>query len=128
MEVIYGNLRMTGDRILLKPLEWSGEDVHGRGSRILVQRHGRSLRGKVAAIGPGIHPVSKRTKSPDGKQQRVEFSKRFRPTEVKVGDIVELGGLNIFGGNGYDFPEVIVNGERHLIVTERDVAIVRDAA
>ena len=76
----------------------------------------------MLAVGPGIHPVSKRIKSHDGQKQRIEFSKRFRPTEVKVGDTVELGGLNIFGGNGYDFPEVMVNGEKCLIVTERDVA------
>lgn len=125
-EVINGKLRMAGDRILLKPLEWEGTDVHGEGSVLHVVRSGRPLRGRVIEVGPGIHPVSKRVKSDDGRKQRIEFSKRFRPTEVKVGDIVELGGLNIYDGKGYNFPEVIYNGERCLIVTERDVAIVRD--
>lgn len=127
-EVINGKLRMAGDRILLKPLEWEGEEVHGAGSRIAVVRSGRPLRGVVREVGPGIHPVSKRIKSADGQKQRIEFSKRFRPTEVKPGDIVELGGLNIYDGKGYNFPEVIYNGERCLIVTERDVAILREVA
>lgn len=127
MEVISGNLRMTGDRILLKPLDWNGSGVHGAHAKIIAVRNGRTLRGTVLAVGPGIHPVSKRRNLGDGRQ-RIEFSKRFRPTEVKVGDTVELGGLNIFDGQGYDFPEVMVNGEKCLIVTERDVAGVREGA
>jgi len=117
-EVINGTLRMLGDRILLKPLEWDASQV------IHAIRHGRPVRGEVIAIGPGIHPVSKRTKLADGRQ-RIDFAKRFQATEVKPGDVVELGGLNIFDGRGYDFPEVIVDGVKHLIVTERDVAGVR---
>lgn len=121
--VINGTLRMTSDRILLKPLEWSGEDVHGEGSRLLVVRHGRPLRGVVVAIGRGHHPVSKRTDLGNGKR-RIEYSKRFRPTEVKPGDVVEIGGLNAFDGLGYQHTEVLYNGEKHIICAERDVAIV----
>ncbi len=120
-EVITGPLRMLGDRILLKPLDWEASKV------ITAIRQGRPVRGEVVAVGPGIHPVSKRTKLNDGRQ-RIDFSKRFQRTEVKVGDVVELGGLNIFDGRGYDFPEVIVNGIKHLIITERDVAGVREAS
>lgn len=125
MEVINGTLRMTSDRILLKPLEWEGEDVHGVGTRLAVVRHGRPLRGMVVAIGPGHFPVSKRTKLNDGRQ-RIEYSKHFRPTEVKVGEVIELGGLNQFDGAGYQFTEVLYNGELHLICQERDVCIVRE--
>lgn len=110
-------LRMLGDRILLKPLAWEPSKI------IEVVRHGRPLRGVVMAIGPGIHPVSKRVNQANGKR-RVEYSRRFRPCEVKVGDTVELGGLNIFDGKGYDFPEVIVGNETMLICTERDVCVV----
>lgn len=110
-------LRMRGDRILLKPLPWEPSKI------IEVVRHGRALRGEVMAIGPGIYPVSKRVNLADGRR-RVEYSRHFRATEVKVGDIVELGGLNIFDGKGYQFPEVLVGNETMLIVTERDVACV----
>lgn len=125
MEIINGTLRMTSDRILLKPLGWSGDDVHGEGSRIEVVRRGRPLRGRVIAVGPGHNPVSKRTDIGHGKR-RVDYSKHFRPTEVKPGDVVELGGLGNFDGAGYAFPEVLVNGEPHLICSERDVAAVHD--
>lgn len=111
---------MLGDRILLKPLAWDGAQVHGESSRIAVVRKGRPVRGEVVAVGPGIHPVSKRIKE-SATRQRIEFSKRFQRTEVKPGDVVEIGGLNIFDGQGYQFPEVLLNGETHLIVTERDV-------
>lgn len=110
------SVRLLGDRILLKPLAWEPSKL------IEVVRHGRPLRGLVMAIGPGIHPICKRVKH--GDKQRVEYSKRFRPTEVKPGDVVELGGLNIFDGKGYDFPEVVVGNETMLICTERDVCMV----
>ncbi len=38
-----------------------------------------------------------------------------------MGDVVELGGLNIFDGKGYEFPPVMVGLESMLIATERDV-------
>lgn len=123
--VITGALRMTSDRILFKPLDWSGKDVHGEDSRLHVIRSGRPLRGTVVAVGPGHNPVSKRTNIAGGKR-RIDYSKHFRPTEVKPGDVVELGGLNQFDGAGYQFTEVIYNGELHLICQERDVACVRD--
>lgn len=123
-EVVNGRMRMTGDRLLIKPLEWN---EHGDVSKIIaVERRGNVLRGRVVSVGPGIYPTSRRVRSSDGRSTRVDYSKRFRPTEVKPGDIVELGGLNQFDGKGYNFPTVIYNGERHLIVTERDVALVRD--
>lgn len=110
-------LRMRGDRILLKPLAWEPSKL------IEVVRHGRPLRGQVMAIGPGHHPTCKRVRQSDG-TQRVEYSRHFRPTEVRVGDVVELGGLNIFDGKGYDFTEVLVGNETMLVCTERDVAMV----
>lgn len=124
-EVVNGTLRLLSDRVLVKPLAWSGSAVHGEGTQLEVIRHGRPLRGEVLAVGKGHYPVSKRTSLNDGRR-RIEFSKHFRPTEVKPGDIVELGGLNQFDGQGYHFPEVIVNGVHCIICQERDVCIVRD--
>ncbi len=125
-EVINGQIRMMGDRILVRPLQWSGEEVHGKDTRIIVERSGRPLRGTVIAVGPGRHPTVRKGKTRDGKHVKVTESKRFQPTEVKVGDVVELGGLNQFDGQGYQFTEVIYNGVRHLICTERDVCGVRE--
>lgn len=124
LEVVTGRMKMTEDRILLKPLPWDGEDVHGSDTRIEVIRHGRPVRGVVVSIGPGHYPIIRRGKTSDGKQTKIERSKHFRPTEVKPGETVELGGLNVFDGKGYQFPEVLYNGEKHLICTERDVALV----
>lgn len=108
-------LRMMGDRILLRPLDvkWS--------ERIVVAREGRPVRGEVLAVGPGRHPIKYKPSSKPG-HRMATLANNFQPTEIKVGDIVELGGLNVFDGRGYEFPEVIVGAERLLIVTERDVA------
>lgn len=127
MEVINGRMRMTSDRLLIKPMEWNGEDVHGAGTKIVAVRHGNPVRGQVVAVGPGHYPVCKRTNLSDGRR-RIEYSKHFRPTEVRPGDVVEFGALNanVFDGKSYPFTEVLYNGEPHLICQERDVTIVRD--
>jgi hypothetical protein len=108
-------IRLLGDRLLLRPLKWQPSKI------LEVVRFGRALRGEVMAVGPGHNPLKYR--KVNGKKL-MDYSKRFRPTEVKVGDIVELGGLNVFDGEGYQFPEVLVGTERMLICTERDVTIV----
>ncbi len=121
-EVVTGQIRMMGDRILVKPLEWEGEDVHGAGSRLHVVRDGRPVRGEVIAVGPGRYPFKRTGRSADGRSVKVEYMKRYQPTEVKVGDIVELGGLNVFDGKGYQFTSIIYNGVKHIICTERDIS------
>lgn len=113
-------MRMMRDQILLKPLDWEPSKI------ISVVRKGRPLRGEVMAIGPGLHPIKYR-KTNDPNVRIADYSKNFRPTEVKVGDVVELGGLNQFDGQGYMFPEVVVGNVTMIICTERDVAGVRDA-
>lgn len=118
-EIINGSLRMMGDRILLKPLDWDASQI------VIAIRHGRAVRGEVIAVGPGCHP-KKYKAGPKGPRSLMDYAKRFQRTELKPGDIVELGGLNIFDGKGYMFPEVMIGTERHIIVQEADVAIVRD--
>lgn len=118
-EIIHGQLRMLGDRILLKPLEWDASKI------IIAIRHGRAVRGEVIGVGPGANP-KKYKAGPKGPRSLMDYSKRFQRTELKPGDIVELGGLNIFDGKGYMFPEVLIGTVRHIIVQEADIAIVRD--
>lgn len=126
-DIVNGSLRMLGDRILLKPLDWNGESVHGEGSMIHVERRGRPVRGEVMAVGPGCYPNRYKSGTKDGKDFRKSYAtKAFRPTEVKIGDIVELGGLNVFDGKGYIYQEVMIGTELHLICSEKDVACVRD--
>lgn len=48
--------------------------------------------------------------------------------QVKPGDVVELGGLNVFDGLGYNFPQVVIGTELFIIAQEQDVAFVDDGA
>lgn len=118
-EIVTGSLRMYGDHLLVSPLEWDASKI------IEAIRHGRPVRGIVRAVGPGRNQICKRKNLGDGRRS-FEYSKWFQPTEIKVGETISWGGLNIFDGKGYHFPEVIVNGERCIVCTERDVCLVED--
>lgn len=108
------------DHILLRPLAWKPSEI------LEVVRHGRPLRGEVMAIGPGHNPLKYKTRG--DKTKTMDYSKHFRRVDVKVGDTVEIGGLNVFDGAGYSFPEVMVGTETMLVVSERDVAGVVEAS
>lgn len=117
-------LRMMRDRLLLRPLDWEPSKI------ITVIRSGRPLRGEVVAVGPGRlyrrykpHPTDSR------KRQYVETN-HFIPTQVRPGDIVELGGLNVYDGLGYSFPQITIGTETFVICQEQDVAgvVEREAA
>ncbi len=76
-----------------------------------------------ASCGPGCYPKKydhrdkhKRTKTWD--------STRLRPTEVKVGDTVELGGLNI---GGYAFDSFYHGDKLMLIAREEDVCGIHES-
>jgi co-chaperonin GroES (HSP10) len=118
-EIVNGTMRLLSDRILLKPLDWDASKT------IIAIRHGRPVRGEVVAVGPGHNQIKYRPNAL-GKKAKMDYSRHFRPTEVKPGDIVELGGLNAYDGKGFAFTEVIYNGVLHLLCQERDVCIVRD--
>ena len=119
-------MRMMGDRILIKPLPVE------HSATIEVVENVRPMRGIVVAVGPGMNPYLHRPHAYDRNKKTVVRANHFVPTQVKVGDLVELGGLNIFDGKGYQFPQVIIGTELHVIATERDVAGIveadRDAA
>ncbi len=123
-DIVNGRLRMLGDRILLRPLDWKASDI------IIAIRHGRPVRGEVVAVGPGKWVTRIRTGKRDGKDYRKQYqTKVFQKTEVKPGDIVNIGGLNIFDGAGYmAMLEVIVGTETLLIFQEADVCLVEDSS
>ena len=109
-------LRPLRDTLIVEPLDV----IYSR--YLIVRNTHKPLRGRVLAVGPGHYPKRydhaekhKRTKTWD--------SKRFLPTEVKVGDIVELGGSEI---EGYAFEAHLWGEKRILVCTERDVAGVVD--
>ena len=101
-------LRPLRDQIIVEPLEWNPSAI------IAVAGDTRKpLRGTVLAVGPGKYP-----KRYNADRSKTWDSKVFRPTEVKVGDVVELGGLEL---GGYSFPEIMWGLKRCLIATEQDV-------
>ncbi len=104
-------LRPLRDQIIVEPLGV----VHSR--RILIAERTKPLRGRVLAVGPGHYP--RRYDRPEKHQRkRMWDSKVFQPTQVKVGDLVELGGAEI-GGYAFDG---FWWGERYCICcAERDV-------
>ncbi len=118
--LVQGSLRMLRDNILLRPLDWKASEV------IIAIRHGRPVRGEVVAIGPGKWVKRYVTGKRDGKGFRKSYeTKVFQKTEVKPGDIVNIGGLNIFDGAGYmAMLEVVVGTETLLMFQEADVAVV----
>lgn len=107
LDMVQGNLRLLGDRLLIKELPVPlGVTIH-------AMWRGKPVRGLVVASGPGEYP---KRYNPD--RSKTWPSKAFLATQVKVGDIVHLGGLEI---GGYSFPHFLLNGEDHLIVSEKDV-------
>lgn len=114
-------LRLLRDRLLLRPLDWEPSRI------ISVIRSGRPVRGVVEAVGPGrIYRRYRPHPTDPNKRQFIE-TKHFIPTEVRPGDVVELGGLNIFDGRGYNFPQVIIGTTRYVICQEQDVCFVDES-
>lgn len=114
-------LRLLRDRILLRPLDWVPSRI------ITVIRQGRPVRGIVEAVGPGRYYRRYRPHPTNPNQRQFVETSTFIPTEVKAGDVVELGGLNVYDGQGYNFPQVVIGTETFLICQEQDVCFVHEA-
>lgn len=121
-------VRPIRDQIVVEPLQWKPSKI------IAVEWHGKPLRGIVRAAGPGRyliqyasgpphalewHPVHH--PPPKGKRTASRESKIFRPCDVKVGDIVEFGGLEI---RGYLWTTFVWGAVECVLCREEDVAIV----
>ena len=106
-------IRPLRDQIIIEPLDW-------RPSRIIEVVHSNKVvRGRVKAVGPGCFP--KKYDGPKGKRTKTWDSRAFLPTELRVGDIVELGGLEI---GGYLHQTFRWGDKEHVICREADVAMV----
>jgi hypothetical protein len=116
-------IRPLRDQIILEPLEWQPSKI------IAVAYSGKPLRGVVRAVGPGCYRLQYQDTQtglwsfnvPKGRRKAMRPSKLFRPCDVKVGDIVELGGLEL---RGYLFQTFWWGQIEMVLCREEDVAIV----
>ena len=109
------SIRPLRDQIVLEPLEWRPSEI------IRIAYSGRPVRGRVKAIGPGHYRIKYNGRK--GVRTKSWSSHTFIPTEVKVGDVVELGGIELGTGalRGYAFQSFLWGTKEHLICSERDV-------
>jgi len=106
-------IRPLRDCIVVEVLEWEP-------SKILdVVYRGKPLRGRILAVGPGHYP--KRYNGRKGQRTKSWDSKCYLPTDLKVGDIVEFGGLEI---RGYLFTTLRWGTKECVVCREADVCIV----
>ncbi len=106
------NLRCLRDQMIVEPLEIE----HSR-YLIIKEFSSKLLRGRVLAIGPGHYP--NRYDGPKGKRTKIMAGTIYRPTTVKVGQIVHLDGRNT-GKSAFD---AFYWGDKYCIhAREEDVA------
>ena len=82
----------------------------------------RPIRGQVAAVGPGGWQ-KRYYLNEKGERYKVGETGRKQPMDLQVGDVVDVGGLEI---RGYSFMEIMIGYERFIMCQEADVAIVDD--
>jgi len=106
-------IRPLRDHIIVEPIDWAPSQI------LKIVYHGKPLRGVVRAVGPGCHPL--KYNGPKGRRNKSWYSAIYQPTDVKVGDIVELGGLEL---RGYLFHTFLWGSKEHILCREADVAMV----
>jgi hypothetical protein len=118
LNFVTGQIRPLREKLIVKPLPPALSQT------IRADWNGEAVRGEVIAAGPGTHPRIHEKGTTDGKPwRRVREGRAFRPCDVKVGDIVQLGGMEI---GGYLWPHITVNGEDCIICSEQDVCGIED--
>jgi hypothetical protein len=116
-------LKPLRDQMIVQPI-----DVIHSHVLIVPPHQSKLIRGKVLAIGPGHYPniyIDKNgnRNAPKGKRTKIGWGERFVPTEVKVGDIVNLDGRNT-GKSAFD---CFYYGDKFCLhAREADVAAVED--
>lgn len=113
-------IRPLRDQMIVEPI-----DIEF--SKILDVVHSlKPVRGKVLAVGPGHYPTvyldANRDRLPDHARTRRKYSAAgtvFRPTSVKVGQVVQLGAIERGGGA---FERIRWGGKDCVICREEDVA------
>jgi len=110
-------IRPLRDQIIVEPIDWQPSKI------VQVAYSGRTLWGRVLAVGPGRYPL--KYDGPKGKRTRSWESKAFLPCDIKVGDRVDLGGLEI---GGYLHPTFRWGRKTVVICREADVALINEEA
>lgn len=91
---------------------------------IIANWSGKPVQGTVVAVGPGHYPKIHRRGTHDGRDfHEVSESKHFQPTELKPGDRVQFGGMEI---GGYLFPQIGIDGHAHVLCQEADICVVEN--
>ncbi|CAB4121076.1 GroES chaperonin family [uncultured Caudovirales phage] len=111
-------LRPLRDQIVVRPLEIKLSET------IIADWSGKPSRGEVIAVGPGHYPnIHERGERHGQPYHTVRQSKHFSPTQLKPGDIVQLGGMGI---GGYLFQQIGIDGVDHVICREADVCLIEE--
>lgn len=108
-------IRPLRDQIFLEPLDYKPSQI------LPIVYSGRTVRGVVRAIGPGVYPI--KYNGPKGQRTKSWNSKTFRPTTAKVGDTVELGGIEL---GGYLFQTIMWGGKEIVVCREEDIVGIID--
>lgn len=115
-------IRPLRDQIFVEPLPL---DLN---TNLAVVYNGKPVRGIVRAAGPGCYPLKYLDSRGNPTQKRGDrktaiLSKHFRPCDVKVGDVVDIGGLDI---DGYLFPTIRWGTKEVVLCREEDVTLVQE--
>jgi hypothetical protein len=117
-------IRCLRDQMIVEPLDW-------RPSKIIIVAgyQGKPLRGIVRVIGPGCYLIEYQDSMtgrwgfdiPKGRRKAMRSSNIFRPCDVKVGDLVEFGGLE---NGGFLHPTIMWGNKEYVLCREEDVAMI----
>ena len=110
-------LRPLREQIVVKVLEWEPSKLI-----VIAGNQRKPLRGVVVFVGPGER-VKRRWKDRNAQVHKIGETGQVIPTEVRPGDVVELGGLEI---DGYAFQQITIGHEVHVVCSEKDVCGVID--
>ena len=114
LNFVSGEVRPLREKLVVRPLPPALSQT------IAANWNGEAVRGRVVAAGPGTYPNIHEKGIKDGKPwRRVRQLSAFRPNDVTVGDVVQLGGMEI---GGYLWPHILIDGIDHILVSEQDVA------
>lgn len=118
LNFVSGEVKPLREKLVIRPLPPSLSQT------IAADWNGEAVRGQVIAVGPGTYPRIHEKGIKDGRPwRRVRDSRAYRPCDVRVGDVVQLGGMEI---GGYLWPHIFIDGVDHILVSEQDVCGVED--